>query len=182
MIFTPTEALPDVHRVDLDRREDNRGFFARIWCADELAAEGLCPRIAQINLSFTARRGTVRGIHFQRGEGAEERVVRCVRGAVLDIAVDLRAGSPTFGRWTAARLDAENRTALYIPKGFGHAFQALTDDVEMVYIHSTPYRPDLLGGVRFDDPDVAIDWPLPPVEISDRDLALPLLAATEPAL
>ncbi|MBF9031655.1 dTDP-4-dehydrorhamnose 3,5-epimerase [Rhodobacterales bacterium HKCCE3408] len=179
MIFSDTD-LPGVQCVALEQHEDTRGFFARAFCAEEFARHGLFSSIAQINVSATRRKGTIRGIHFQRPPAAEAKLVRCVRGAILDVAVDLRRSSTNFGRWTACRLDAETGNALYLPEGFGHAFQALTDDVEMLYLHSTAYQPHLSDGVRFDDPTIGIEWPLPVKMVSDRDRALPLLDAMEP--
>ncbi len=179
MKFEPL-AIDDVLRIDLDRIEDDRGFFARAFCAEEFRSRKLFYEIAQINTSYSRHRGSIRGVHFQRTPAAEAKVVRVVRGAIFDVAVDLRAGSQTFGRWVAQELSAENRTALYIPEGFGHGFQTLTDDVEMTYIHSVPFSPEFSGGVRYDDPEIGIDWPLSTTVISPKDQDLPTLAELEP--
>lgn len=163
--------LPGAYRIGLERKEDNRGFFARTFCADEFQARGLETIWVQANTSFTLIKGTIRGMHFQRGVSAEAKLIRCVRGAVFDVLVDLRVGSTAWGQWVGTRLDSENRTQLYVPKGVAHGFQTLTDDVEMEYMHSMPYRPDAEGGLRYDDPDVAIAWPLAVTVISGRDAA-----------
>lgn len=167
-------------RVELDRLEDERGFFARSYCSQEFAEHGLFDTVAQVNTSFTAQMGSVRGIHFQREPHSEAKLVRVVRGAIFDVVVDLRADSPTFGQWISEELSADNRTMLAIPEGFGHGFQTLTDDVEMIYLHSVPYAPESNGGIRFDDPAVGIVWPLPINLVSPKDLTLPLLDDLEP--
>jgi len=181
MRFEPA-GLGDAFVLDLDPREDERGFFARIWCAREAAEHGLETRVAQANLSWTRTRGSIRGLHMQTGEHVEAKLVRCVRGAIFDVAVDLRRGSSDFGRWTGVELSAENRRALYLPPGFAHGFQTLDDDAEVLYLVSEFYAPHAEAGLRFDDPDVGVDWPLPVTLVSERDRALPGLAAfREPA-
>jgi dTDP-4-dehydrorhamnose 3,5-epimerase len=179
MIYNKLE-LDGLVRIAPERITDTRGFFARSFCSEDFAVHGLFSRIAQINTSYTTRKGSIRGLHFQRAPAAEAKTVRCVRGCIFDVAVDLRAGSATYGRWAAEELSAENRNMLYIPEGFGHGFQTLTDDVEMIYLHSTVYAPGFSGGVRHDDPAIGIDWPLPVTEISDKDASLPRLGETEP--
>jgi dTDP-4-dehydrorhamnose 3,5-epimerase len=156
--------------------EDHRGSFARLFCAAELAALGMRP-IAQINHSLTRAKGAVRGLHFQRPPKAEAKLVRCLKGRVLDVAVDLRAGSPTFLTWHAVELSAANRLALFLPRGFAHGFQTLTDDCELLYLHDEFYSPDCEDGLRHDDPALGINWPLPVVDLSARDAAHPLVAA-----
>jgi len=156
--------------------EDHRGSFARLFCAQELSALGMGP-IIQINHSLTRALGAVRGLHFQRPPKAEAKLVRCLAGRVLDVAVDLRAGSPTYLKWHAVELSAANRLALFLPRGFAHGFQTLTPDCELLYLHDECYSPEHEGGLRFDDPALAIPWPLPAADLSARDQGHPLLAA-----
>ena len=173
MIFTETE-LPGAYVVDLERREDERGFFARTWCSDEFAAQGLDARLTQCNVSYNARRGTLRGMHMQLAPHAEVKLVRCTRGAIYDVIIDLRPDSPTFTRWTGVELTEENRTMLYVPEGFAHGYQALTDGSEIFYQVSEPYAPAAERGVRWDDPAFAIEWPEPGNAIlSEKDRAWP---------
>ncbi|MDP2847062.1 MAG: dTDP-4-dehydrorhamnose 3,5-epimerase [Humidesulfovibrio sp.] len=154
---------------------DARGCFARLFCARELAPLRLPGPIAQVNHSFTAAKGTVRGMHFQRPPKAEAKLIRCLKGRVLDVAVDLRKGSPTFLKWHAVELSPENRLAFYLPQGFAHGFQTLEADCELLYLHTEFYSPEHEGGIRFDDPELGIAWPLPAAEPSARDRAHPLL-------
>jgi dTDP-4-dehydrorhamnose 3,5-epimerase len=156
--------------------EDHRGSFARLFCAEELAPLG-CGPLAQINHSLTRAKGAVRGLHFQRPPRAEAKLVRCLRGRVLDVAVDLRAGSPTFLQWRAVELSAANRLALFLPRGFAHGFQTLEADCELLYLHDQSYSPESEGGLRHDDPALGILWPLPVADLSARDAAHPLIAA-----
>ncbi len=179
MKFNPL-AIKDVLRIELDRIEDERGFFARSFCSREFGESSLFTEIRQINTSYTLQKGTIRGLHFQRAPAGEAKVVRVVRGSIFDVAVDLRKGSPTFGRWVSQELNAENRAALYIPEGFAHGFQTLTNDVEMTYLHSAAYDADCGGGVYYGDTQIGIDWPLPETVISPRDRELPPLADLEP--
>lgn len=148
---------------------DHRGALTRLFCTEELAAAGWVKPIAQINHTLTAKQGSVRGLHFQRPPHAEMKLVSCIRGVVWDVAVDLRTDSPTFLRWHAERLSAENGCALLIPEGFAHGFQALTDDVELLYCHSEAYAANAESGLNPIDPGLNIDWPLPIVELSARD-------------
>jgi dTDP-4-dehydrorhamnose 3,5-epimerase len=171
---TPLAGVQLVHR---QRVGDARGFLARLFCADELRAAGWAKPVAQINHTVTQRRGTVRGLHFQHPPHAEMKLVSCLRGEVWDLAVDLRAGSPTFLQWHAAPLSADNGQALLIPEGFAHGFQTLTDDVEMLYCHSTAYTSRAEGGLNPRDPRLAIAWPLAIAEISARDAGHPMLDA-----
>jgi dTDP-4-dehydrorhamnose 3,5-epimerase len=163
---TPLAGLTVVQR---HVREDARGFFGRFYCADELAAAGFLLPVTQINQTRTLRRGVVRGLHFQRPPHAEDKFVSCLRGEVFDVAVDLRRGSPTFLHWHAEVLSAENRVSLMVPQGFAHGFQTLTDDSELLYLHSRAYEPEAEGALHFNDPALAIDWPLPITEMSERD-------------
>lgn len=174
--FTVTELpLAGLKRVERRKLGDSRGFLSRLFCADELAAAGWERPIAQINHTFTGRRGAVRGLHYQRPPHAEMKLVNCLRGEVWDVAVDLRAGSPTFLRWHAERLSAENACALLIPEGFAHGFQALSDDVELLYCHSAAYVADAEAGLHPADSALEIAWPLPVAELSARDSQHPLL-------
>jgi dTDP-4-dehydrorhamnose 3,5-epimerase len=170
----PTE-LPEVKVLVQTRHVDDRGWFARAWCARELAEAGLDARLAQVNLSASTRRGTVRGLHLQRAPHAETKLVHVLRGAILDVAVDLREGSPTWGRHVACELSADDGRGLLVPMGYAHGFQALTDDVLMVYLMSEHHSPADEVGVAHDDPTLAIPWPLPVSAISARDAALPTL-------
>ncbi len=170
MIFTPT-ALPGLTLVDLEPRRDDRGYLARTFCAQEFAEHGLKSMVAQANLSFNLKQGTVRGMHYQLPPKAETKLVRCVRGAILDVVIDLRPDSSTYRQHLAVELTAETRRALYIPEGFAHGFQTLTDSAEIEYLMGEFYSPGLDGGLRYDDPAFGIQWPLPVSVISDRDLA-----------
>src|SRR6516162_5541348 len=172
MIFTATQ-LDGAWLIDLEPREDERGFFARIWCRQELGAQGLDTDIAQENLSFNRHRGTVRGLHFQRSPHEETKIVRCTRGAIFDVIVDLRPRSPSYLRWQGFELTAENRRAVYVPKGFVHGFQTLIDDAEVAYQISAFYAPEAASGYRYDDAAFSIAWPLPVTAIGERDLDWP---------
>ncbi len=175
MIFHPTK-LAGAFIVELDPREDERGFFARSFCQDEFAAHGLNPHVAQCNVSFSRLAGTLRGMHFQNAPHAEAKLVRCVTGAAFDAIVDLRPGSPTFAQWIGVELTAENRRAVYAPAGFAHGAQTLSDSTELFYQMSAPYHAASASGVRWDDPAFGIEWPQPPATgrvIAERDLAWP---------
>ena len=175
MKFSPTP-LAGVFVVELERRDDERGFFARSFCQEEFRAHGLRADIAQCNVSWNARRGTLRGLHYQARPHEEAKLVRCTRGAMWDVAVDLREGSPTRHRWHAVELTADNHKALYIAEGLAHGFQTLADDTEVLYIMSTPYHPASSRGLRWNDARLAIAWPLPDPIVSERDRAFPVLA------
>lgn len=179
MIFHPL-SLHGAFRIALHPQEDDRGYFARLFCAQEFKAHGLVPEIAQMNISFSREAGTVRGLHFQRAPAEESKVVRCLQGAIRDVVVDLRSTSPQFGKWEAVELTAENRDMVYVPPGFAHGFQTLLPDTELLYLHGAAYSPEHEGGVAHDDPDIGIDWPLPVVNLSPRDAALPRLRDLEP--
>jgi dTDP-4-dehydrorhamnose 3,5-epimerase len=161
--------------IELERIEDERGWFARSFDPQELEAHGLDPTIAQSNVSFNARRDTLRGMHYQAEPHGESKLVRCVRGAIFDVAVDLRPDSPTYRRWHAVELSGENRLAYYIPVGLAHGFQTLTDDCEVLYQMGHRYVPQAARGVRFDDPAFAIEWPAPagPRIVSEKDRSYP---------
>lgn len=179
MKFTPLP-LAGAFRIDLEPRGDERGFFARLFCTQEFSTHGLATEWAQCNTSLTADPGSLRGLHFQRPPAAEVKLVRCLRGAVWDVVVDLREGSPTFGRWHGERLDDANRAMMYVPQGFAHGFQTLTAGVEMLYFHSAPYSAAHEDGLRWDDPTVAVAWPLRVTVISPRDAGFATIEKLEP--
>jgi dTDP-4-dehydrorhamnose 3,5-epimerase len=168
MIFTETP-LKGAYLVELDRREDDRGFFARTWCEQKATALGLNPHIAQCNVAFNRRKGAVRGMHFQLPPHEEARLVRCTMGVIHDVIIDLRSDSPTFLHSWSVVLSSENRRAVYLPEGFAHGFQSLEDNTETFYQMSTAYVPEANVGVRWDDPAFGIRWPLLVTEISQRD-------------
>lgn len=171
MIFVETP-ISGLCLIEPERIADERGYFARTYCAQELAQRGLDPTVAQCSTSFNRRAGTLRGMHYQEAPHAEAKLVRCTRGAVHDIALDLRRDSPSYLRSHGVELSADNGCALFIPKGFAHGFQTLEDETEVLYQISAPYDPGSARGVRWDDPAFAIDWPEPPVggrTISSRD-------------
>ena len=167
--------LPGLKLIERKPVGDSRGFFSRLFCDEELAAAGWTKDIAQINHTHTIKKGAVRGMHFQRAPHAEIKMVSCLRGAVWDVAVDLRAGSPTFLQWHAEELSADNYRSFLIPEGFAHGFQTLTENCELLYLHSAAYMPDAEGGVQPLDPALAIAWPLAISEISARDAQHALL-------
>jgi dTDP-4-dehydrorhamnose 3,5-epimerase len=161
--------------IELEQLDDERGWFARSFDPEEFQAHGLEPTVAQCNVSFNARRGTLRGMHYQAEPHGESKLVRCVRGAIFDVAVDLRGDAPTRCRWHGVELTAENRLAYYIPAGFAHGFQTLTDDCEVLYQMGHRYVPEASRGVRFDDPAFGIEWPAVDGErtVSEKDMAYP---------
>jgi len=168
MRFEPTP-LAGAVVIELDKRADERGFFARVFCEREFAEAGLDTRFVQINNSLSKDRGTLRGMHYQLGEAAEVKVVRCIRGALWDAILDLRPGSATFGRSFGAELSAENRRMMYVPRGFAHGFLTLEEDTEAFYLVTAFYAPDRERGIRWNDPRFAIRWPAEPLVISDKD-------------
>lgn len=169
---TPLPGLMQIQRQPL---ADARGALTRLFCAQELADAGWHGPIAQINHTHTVQRGTVRGLHYQRPPAAEAKLVSCLHGAVWDVVVDLRAGSPTFLRWYATELSAENHTALLIPPGCAHGFQTLQDHTELLYLHSALHTPSCEAAVHISEPQLAIAWPLPIANLSARDAAHALL-------
>jgi len=175
MIFTET-SLAGAFVVDPDIRIDNRGLFARTFCQDEFVARGLDPLVVQANVSFNHRKGTVRGMHFQFPPAAETKLVRCTRGAVLDVIVDLRPESPTFLAHTAVELSADNRRSIYVPKRFAHGYQVLEDETEVTYLTSQDYAPQHEGGLAYNDAGLGIMWPLAATEMSPKDRAWQPLA------
>ena len=161
--------LADAFVVELDLRGDQRGFFARLFCENEFASAGLHSHFVQVNNSLSSRKGTLRGLHYQLAPAAEVKLVRCIRGALYDVIVDIRPDSPTYCRWFGAELSAANRRMMYVPRGFAHAFITLADETEAIYLVSDFYSPDCERGLRWNDPRFAIQWPLQPVEISEKD-------------
>jgi dTDP-4-dehydrorhamnose 3,5-epimerase len=174
MRFNPT-SLPGCYEVLCEPRSDERGWFARTYCKDEFNSIDFHGEWLQMNHSFTKRKGTVRGLHFQFPPFREIKLVRCISGAVMDVLVDIRKGSVTFMHHLSIELSAERKNGLFIPEGVAHGFQALTDDVEMIYLHSASYESGHEGGLRYDDPRLGIVWPLPVTMLSGRDAAHPAI-------
>ncbi|NVD39571.1 dTDP-4-dehydrorhamnose 3,5-epimerase [Ensifer sp. HO-A22] len=171
-IATP---IPDLVVIERQRFGDERGFFSRFFCREELADFGHDGTIAQINHTMTQLKGTIRGLHFQRAPHDETKFVSCLAGAVFDVAVDLRPGSPTYLKWHGEVLSAENGRSMMIPGGFAHGFQTLSEDCELIYLHDKPHAPAAEGGLNPLDPKLAIGWPLTVAQMSARDEAFPFL-------
>lgn len=168
MIFTET-ILKGAYILDLERVTDERGYFARRWCAKEFSSHGLNPAIVQVNIGHSAKKGTIRGMHFQKAPYAEVKVVYCSRGSLYDVIVDLRTGSPTKGQWVGVELTADNGRMVYVPEGFAHGYQTLEDETDLVYQTSQLYAKEAASGVRYNDPAFGISWPLPVSIISGGD-------------
>jgi dTDP-4-dehydrorhamnose 3,5-epimerase len=181
MIFAETK-LKGAYIIDIDRKEDSRGFFARAFCQKEFEAHGLKKTIAQANVAFNHRKGTLRGMHFQYPPAAESKLVRCTRGAILDIIVDLRPASPTYLQHVAVELTEDNYRALYVPECFAHGYQVLCDKTETSYQVGEFYTPGFEGGLLYNDPRLGLSWPLPVSVISDKDQDWKLLDQIEPEL
>jgi dTDP-4-dehydrorhamnose 3,5-epimerase len=164
-----TTPLSGVHLIELEKRGDDRGFFARLFCQREFDAAGISTPVVQINNSLSAKAGTLRGMHYQLPPSSEIKVVRCIRGALHDVVVDLRPNSATFGKWFGVDLTAENRMMIYVPRGFAHGILTLVDDTEAFYMVSAFYSPENERGIRFNDPTFGIAWPREPVEVSSKD-------------
>ena len=177
MTFNETP-LTGSYIIGIEPRGDSRGWFARTYCKNEFKQIGYDKEWVQLNHSFSATKGTVRGMHFQLSPHSEIKMVRCIAGSVYDVIVDLRKDSLTFLKWFGAELSAVNKNMLYIPAGFAHGFQTLADDVELIYHHTEFYTPSAEAGLRFDDPSLSIQWPLPVSEISERDTMHPLVQST----
>jgi dTDP-4-dehydrorhamnose 3,5-epimerase len=173
MLFTETK-LKGAFIIDLEQRQDTRGFFARTFCAKEFEAHGLKPTVAQCNLSFNYKKGTLRGMHYQIAPACETKLLRCTQGAIYDVIIDMRPDSPTYLEHIGVELTALNRRALYVPEMFAHGYQALTDEAEVVYQVGEFYTPGYERGLRYNDPSFGIEWPLPVSEISEKDAAWPL--------
>ncbi len=175
MIFTQT-IIPGAYVIAPEAKADPRGSFARTWCAFEFENMGLNPRLVQCSTSRNIRAGTLRGLHYQTAPHLEAKLVRCTRGAAFDVIVDMRVDSPAFGRWFSAEITAANGTMIYIPEGVAHGFQTLVDETELFYQISTYYAPEFATGIRWNDPDIGIRWPMPGnTVISEKDAALPYL-------
>jgi len=172
MKFNPSP-LKDAFTIELNKLGDDRGFFARFFCQDEYAEHDLFTDIKQINTSLTAQKGTLRGMHYQLPGSAEIKVVRCIKGSLFDVILDLRPDSPTYGQWYGEILSAENRLMMYAPRGFAHGFLTLEDDTEAFYLTSTTYDPDKERGIRYNDPKFDIKWPNEVIEVSDKDKSWP---------
>lgn len=172
MKFTETP-LSGAYLIELEKREDDRGFFARFFCKEEFRALGLNNNILQINNSLSRIPGTLRGMHYQKFPKAEDKIVRCIRGSLLDVIIDIRPESPSFMRHYSVELSAENRKTLYVPKGFAHGFMTLEPDTEAFYLVTEEYSPDHERGIRYDDPAFGISWPIAPREISGKDKSHP---------
>ena len=181
MLFTETK-LKGAFVIDIEPREDQRGFFAQVFCQHEFEAHGLKPIIAQVNVAFNRQRGTLRGMHFQFPPAAETKLVRCSRGAILDIIVDLRPESPTYLQHIAAELSEDNYRALYVPERFAHGYQVLRDKTETNYQVGEFYTPGSEGGLSYDDPRLGLQWPLPIAEVSEKDRGWRPLNQQEPEL
>ena len=180
MQFVPT-CFDGVWLIELERLFDARGFFARTFCEREFEKQGLVHHFVQHSVSCSYVKGTLRGMHFQAPPQSETKLVRCISGAIYDVVVDVRPASPTYLKWAAFELSAENGRQLYIPGGFAHGFQSRSDGATVLYLINAFHKPDAARGLRYDDPRVAIDWPLPIASISERDEAWPSLSVEQPA-
>lgn len=172
-----TTRIEELTIIRADRRRDDRGWFTRNFCEDAFAEAGLKTEFPQLSSAFNHRKGTIRGLHYQRAPAAEAKIVRCLRGTVFDVVVDIRPGSESYGDWVAIELSDRTGDALYIPEGCAHGYQTLCDDTELLYQISVAYVAELSDGIRWNDPDLAIPWPIPKPILSDRDRNLPLLTA-----
>lgn len=172
MKFTETK-LKGAFIIELEKREDSRGFFARTFCANEFEEHGLVNRIVQTNMSRTLKKGTLRGMHYQIPPHQETKLVRCTQGAIYDVIIDLRSESPTFKQWIGVELSAENHKMLFVPRDFAHGFVTLTDNVEVTYEVSEFYTPNSESGIRFNDPEINIKWPITITDTSEKDANWP---------
>ena len=165
--------LKGAYLIEVERLEDHRGFFGRLWCEKEMKEQGLNTNLVQSNISFSRNKGTLRGLHFQKSPYQETKLVRCTQGSIYDVIVDLRPDSPTYLEWCGVELSAENRSMIYVPEDFGHGFLTLEDNSEIYYLVTEFYNRDFEGGIRYDDPTIKIDWPAEVVDISERDMQHP---------
>lgn len=172
MIFQPTP-LAGAYTIDLEKRGDDRGFFARVFCQREFSDHGLESQFVQVNNSLSGKKGTLRGMHYQLPPFSEVKVLRCIKGSLFDVIVDLRPDSPTFKKWFGAELTAENRRMMYVPRGFAHGLITLEDSTEVLYLVSAFYSQENERGLRFDDPTIGIHWPMTPMEVSAKDRTWP---------
>ena len=172
MEFKETK-LRGAYLVSIKKIADNRGYFGRAWCKDELAQHGLNPNMLQLNTALSHKKGTIRGMHYQEAPHAEAKFMRCTRGAIFDVIIDIRKDSPTRGQWFGAELTADNGMMLYAPEGFAHGYQTLADDTEMYYLTTALYAPTAARGIRYNDPSLRVEWPLPLSVISEADQKWP---------
>lgn len=172
MIFTPTK-LAGAFIIDLKKIEDDRGFFSRTFCINEFKDQGIDIEIRQANTNLSTKKGTIRGMHYQRHPYEEDKIVRCTKGALFDVIIDLRKDSPTYKQWIGVKLTENNHRALFVPKGFAHGFLTLEDNTEANYLVSQFYTPGAEAGIRFNDPQFGIEWPFEPIVVSDKDLSHP---------
>ncbi len=172
MNFLPT-SITGAFLIEAPKIGDNRGFFSRFYCEAEMAKAGLVNEFAQINNSVAVRPGTMRGLHYQSAPNCETKFLRCINGSVYDVIVDLRPDSPTFCKWYGVELNADNRLSIYVPKGCAHGILSTSENAEILYLTDTPYAPVSERGVRFNDPFIGIVWPIPPVEVTEKDLSWP---------
>tara|TARA_Y100000590_G_C15431468_1_gene905356 strand:+ start:69 stop:617 length:549 start_codon:yes stop_codon:yes gene_type:complete len=179
MIFNQTP-LSDTFVIELEKKEDERGFFSRYFCKNEFKQYGLVTEWPQMNVSYNIKRGTLRGMHFQKYPKDVAKVVRCIKGSIWDVVVDLRKGSKTYGKWFGKELNDQNRFMMYVPKGFAHGYQTLNDDTELLYLHSDFYYQQYDAGINYNCHSLKIDWPLSINEISKKDLSLPKLSEIDP--
>ena len=174
MIFTPTP-LKDAFVIEMQPHQDDRGWFSRTFCKKEFVAHGFGGEWVQLNHSFNEKKGTLRGMHFQKSPFSEIKLVRCIVGSVFDVIIDLREKSPSYLSWFGVELSAKNKKMILIPEGFAHGFQTLENDTELLYHHSAFYSPEAEAGIRYDDPKIGINWPLTVTVISPKDIDYPLL-------
>ena len=175
MKFTETK-LKGAYIIELEKFVDERGFFAREFCKNEYEKLGLANNIVQINVSYNKHKGTLRGMHYQLTPKAEDKIIRCIKGSIYDVIVDIRANSETFGEWVGIELSSENRKMIFVPKGFAHGFQTIEENSEVHYFHTEFYSPECEKGIRCNDPKIGIKWPLSITEISKRDESYPLIS------
>lgn len=168
MIFTKTN-LEGAFVIDIEKKEDDRGFFARAFCANEFSTNNLDSKFVQANTSFNYKKGTLRGMHFQKSPYEEDKLVRCTKGSIIDAIIDLRKDSPTYKKWFGVELSEENRKSLYVPKGFAHGYMTLKDNTEVTYLVTQFYTPEADSGIKYNDPAFNIEWPMTPVVISEKD-------------
>ncbi|MCZ6671482.1 MAG: dTDP-4-dehydrorhamnose 3,5-epimerase [Verrucomicrobia bacterium] len=176
MVIKNTD-IKDACIIEIDKKEDDRGFFSRAWCAKEFRAHGLNTNLVQANVSFSRKRGTLRGMHYQVAPHEEVKLVRCTQGSICDVIIDLRKESSTYEQWVAVELTADNHRMLYVPEGCAHGFQSLEDDTEVFYLVSEFYSVEAERGVRWDDPAFGVRWPIDVTNISDKDKSWPDFAA-----
>lgn len=178
MIFTKTN-LNGAYVIDIEKKEDNRGFFARTFCAQEFLSNELDSTFVQANTSFNYKKGTLRGMHFQKSPYEEDKLVRCTKGSIFDVIIDLRKDSPTYKKWFGVELSEENRKSLFVPKGFAHGYMTLEDNSEVTYLVTEFYTPEADSGIKFNDPAFNIEWPMDPVVISEKDANHPTYKETK---